>query len=87
MKSRLAIVLAAGLLAACQSQPLEPIPGSLTYGGQPRTQLTKSPVGSIVPYNFVDSWGNWVEETYIIQPDRSLKLVRRTTFDNWPPGR
>ena len=41
------IGLAIGL-ASCSTtaEPLEPIPGSITYGGQPHTKLTKSPIGS-----------------------------------------
>ncbi|MDL2402624.1 hypothetical protein [Rhizobium mayense] len=56
---------------------LQPIPGSITYGGQPRMKLTKSPIGSQVPHHFTDQWGDDVFETYIIQPDRSLRLVDR----------
>lgn len=67
------------LLAGCSTtpEPLEPIPGSITYGGQPRTKLTLSPVGSRIRNNFTDQWGRDVNETYILQPDRSLKLVSR----------
>ncbi|AWM25445.1 membrane protein [Sinorhizobium fredii USDA 205] len=70
---------AALLLTACTTTPpeLEPIPGSITYGGQPRTKLTKAPVGSIVPHQFFTQQGGLARETYVIQPDRSLKLVRR----------
>jgi hypothetical protein len=56
---------------------IRPIPGSITYGGQPRSRLTKSPVGSSVPHTFRNNLGQRVDETYIIQPDRSLKLVSR----------
>ncbi len=56
---------------------LEPIPGSITYGGQPRTRLMKAPIGSQVPHEFRNQWGERTLETYIIQPDRSLKLVER----------
>lgn len=56
---------------------LEPIPGSITYGGQPRTKLTKSPIGSSFPHEFRDNQGRLVEEIYIIQPDRSLSIARR----------
>lgn len=56
---------------------LEPIPGSITYRGQPRTRLTKAPVGSIVPHQFIDRFGRRVYETYVIEPDRSLRLVSR----------
>ena len=56
---------------------IEPIPGSITYSGQPRTKLTKSPVGSTFPHDFIDQYGRQVEETYIIQPDRSLIIAHR----------
>ncbi|WP_117191772.1 hypothetical protein [Rhizobium terrae] len=59
---------------------IEPIPGSITYRGQPRTRLTKAPVGSIVPHEFRNELGQRVDETYIIQPDRSLKLVSRRVY-------
>ncbi|ASY69312.1 hypothetical protein AB395_00001942 [Sinorhizobium fredii CCBAU 45436] len=60
---------------------LEPIPGSITYRGQPRTKLTKAPVGSIVPHQFIDRFGRRVYETYVIEPDRSLLLVSRRYRD------
>ena len=31
---------------AALAQGLAPVPGSITYSGQPRTKLTKAPVGS-----------------------------------------
>jgi len=76
MKKRALVLLGAFLLAACtaakdfSSPGLEPMPGSVTYGGQPRTKLTKSPPGSTFPHNFIDQWGRQVDETYMIQPDR-----------------
>ena len=54
-----------------------PIPGSITYGGQPRTKLTKAPIGSSFPHTFTDQTGREVEEIYIIQPDRTLLIVQR----------
>jgi hypothetical protein len=83
------MIVAAGLaiaLAGCTTgnfndgPGLEPIPGSITYGGQPRTKLTKSPIGSIVPHEFRNQFSQRVEEQYIIQPDRSLKLVSRRIY-------
>ncbi|NLS20505.1 hypothetical protein HGP16_28705 [Rhizobium sp. P40RR-XXII] len=84
MKRIAVVVILAAMLAACQtSEPgLEPIPGSITYGGQPTQRLQKSPVGSILPHTFTDQWGERVRETYIVQPDRSLKLVDRVYLDN-----
>lgn len=80
-RGALVMVAALGIvLSGCTTPDLEPIPGSITYGGQPRTKLTKAPVGSIVPHQFV-SGNSFVKEAYIIQPDRSLKLVRRDYFD------
>lgn len=64
------------MLSSCATQEVEPVPGSITYGGQPRTRLTKSPVGSVVHNSFQSGTGV-AYETYIIQPDRSLKLIRR----------
>lgn len=83
MKPAALLLLIPAALAGCSTATgaatpgLEPIPGSITYGGQPRTKLMKSPIGSIVPNRFIDSMGRNVEETYILQPDRSLKLVSR----------
>ncbi len=64
---------------------LEPIPGSITYGGQPRTKLKKAPVGSTLHNNFYGPYGERIEETYMVMPDRSLKLVaRRRGFIGFP---
>lgn len=90
MKHLLAISLVALALSACttpvasDAPGLEPIPGSITYGGQPRTRLTKAPVGSPVNHQFRNEFGQRVEERYIIQPDRSLKLVSRRVYRGWP---
>lgn len=70
------------LLAACTTgtpSSVEPIPGSITYGGQPRSKLTKAPIGSTFDHTFFDKRGRRVVETYQIQPDRSLLLLRRYT--------
>ncbi|MBP2237143.1 hypothetical protein J2Z31_003657 [Sinorhizobium kostiense] len=81
-------VLCTLLLGACTSTAsvgyspyLEPIPGSITYGGQPRTKLTKAPIGSTFSHQFRDPFGRQVHETYMIAPDRSLLLVRRRYRD------
>ncbi|HXV30179.1 MAG TPA: hypothetical protein VD840_07600 [Sinorhizobium sp.] len=91
MKIALPVLCTIHLLGACTSAPtvgyspyLEPIPGSITYGGQPRTKLTKAPVGSIVPHQFFDRFGRRVYETYIIEPDRSLRLTSRRYRDIFP---
>ena len=71
------LVAITALLLSSPAYALEPIPGSITYGGQPRTKLKKAPVGSPVVHRF-ESGGEEYEERYIIQPDRSLKLVSRS---------
>ncbi|ARO27766.1 hypothetical protein CO659_02415 [Rhizobium sp. S9] len=79
----LALVLAIALTGCTtsagsySSAGLAPIPGSITYQGQPRTKLTRSPVGSSFPHTFTDQWGRQVEEIYIIRPDRSLLIAER----------
>lgn len=73
-------LLAALFLAACAAGSeglLEPVPGSITYGGQPRTKLSRSPVGSTFQHTFRDDIGRVVDETYRIGPDRSLLLTGR----------
>ncbi|MBY2914614.1 hypothetical protein [Rhizobium leguminosarum] len=87
MKALLPALFAGAMLAGCSSadtRALEAIPGSITYGGQPRTKLAKSPVGSAVYNQFYNGTGQRVEETYILQPDRSLKLVRREIGPDFP---
>ena len=87
MKALSPALLTTALLAGCSAADtpaLEPIPGSITYGGQPRTKLTKSPIGSAVYNQFYNETGQRVEETYILQPDRSLKLVRREVGPDFP---
>ncbi|NWJ27019.1 hypothetical protein [Rhizobium sp. RM] len=72
-------------LAGCTTAPVEPIPGSITYGGQPRTKLTKSPIGSTLSHEFIMGDGRLAIETYRIQPDRSLSLENRVIVGDWPP--
>ncbi len=85
MKKIIIAAVAALLVTSCaetqSSSTLEPIRGSITYGGQPRTKLTKSPIGSTFNHSFLDQYGNRWIETYRIQSDRSLELIarRRTT--------
>lgn len=55
---------------------LEPIPGSVTYGGQPTHRLQKAPVGSTFDNTFYSD-GQRCTETYMIQPDRSLVITSR----------
>jgi hypothetical protein len=81
-KSAIALLFLVAL-AGCSSTSIElqPIPGSITYGGQPKSKLTKAPIGSRVPHEFRDEFGQKVRETYIIEPDRSLRLVNRVVED------
>ncbi len=55
---------------------LEPIPGSVTYAGQPAHRLQKAPVGSTFENTFYYG-GQRYTETYMIQPDRSLVITDR----------
>lgn len=68
----LALLLLAGTALA-----VEPIPGSITYGGGPRAKLQRSPIGSTLVHRFHDG-SNEYEERYVVQPDRSLKLISRS---------
>lgn len=69
------IALAAFLLAS-PALALEPIPGSITYGGGPHAKLAKSPVGSTFTHRF-ESGSYEYEERYVVQPDHSVRLVSR----------
>ncbi|CCM74356.1 hypothetical protein [Rhizobium mesoamericanum] len=87
MKVLLTTILSVVMLSGCTSDSsteVQPIPGSITYGGQPRTKLTKSPPGSAIYNSFYDSSGQRVKETYILQPDRTLKLTRRVVVPDFP---
>ena len=89
MKPALVLSILALALAGCSASAttvgysfnsgsgLAPIPGSITYGGQPRTRLTKSPIGSSLTHEFDNEFGHRVIERYVLQPDRSLLLVSR----------
>lgn len=61
---------------------LEPIPGSLTYPSQPRSKLTKTPVGSVFSHQFKDDFGYKVHEKYRVEPDRALTLIYRNKKAN-----
>ncbi|MEA3535632.1 hypothetical protein [Rhizobium sp. CC-YZS058] len=82
MRKTLLLLAALLPLAACTSTGgtagPEPIPGSITYSGQPRTKLTKAPVGSTFTHRFRGGpYGLEYEEVYRIAPDRSLELLSR----------
>ncbi|WP_092936204.1 hypothetical protein [Rhizobium sp. 9140] len=79
MKVGTLVIGSALSLTACKPSDVQPIPGSITYGGhQPRTKLTKSPIGSTFTNQITDEYGCMAMETYRIEPDRSLKLLRRS---------
>ncbi|RYE45463.1 MAG: hypothetical protein EOP21_06715 [Hyphomicrobiales bacterium] len=75
------IAALAAVLVASPALAIELIPGSIGYGGAPHTKLQKSPIGSSVVHRF-SSGGEEYEERYVLQPDRSLKLVSRTRQSN-----
>lgn len=85
MRTPVVLCAAAIGLAGCVMQNgsiyPEPIPGSITYRGQPRSKLTKAPIGSWFHHRFTDQYGRTVEETYVIQPDRSLLLTQRLVLE------
>ncbi|MGP4673377.1 hypothetical protein ACSV5N_15600 [Agrobacterium salinitolerans] len=66
---------------------VEPIPGSIIYRGQPRTKLTKSPIGSTFTHEFRIDGSTRAVETYRIAPDRSLELIDRRIIREWLFGR
>jgi len=66
-------------LTACASTTGEPQPlqGSLTYGGK----VIHSPYrpGTVVNHTFLGAFGYRVFETYVVQPDGTLKLTSQST--------
>ncbi|KIQ02938.1 hypothetical protein RU07_10165 [Agrobacterium tumefaciens] len=86
--NRLALLCVAALTSCTTATSgVEPIPGSITYGGQPATKLTKSPIGSTVNHDFMMSDGRRAHETYRIAPDRSLILLNREIMSDLPSDR
>ena len=73
----IAFVFVVALAGCSTSSIVEPIPGSITYHGQPRSKLQKAPVGSTFSHTFYDERGRKAIETYRIGPDRSLQLLDR----------
>nr|WP_250810742.1 hypothetical protein [Neorhizobium tomejilense] len=66
---------------AVPARALEPVPGSITYGGQPRTKLLKAPIGSTVTHQFYNDAGQEVHEVYRLDENRNLKLTGRRVSD------
>jgi len=71
---RYAAVFLAIALTACSTTaaPLQPIPGSLTYG---RVVHSPYPPGTVVKHTFLGKWGYRTFERYVVQPDGTLKLT------------
>ena len=68
------LVMTAVFFLADPAFALEPIPGSITYGGGPRTRLMKSPISSSLTHVFrVD--GAEYEERYVLTQDRTLNCL------------
>lgn len=61
---------------AFPAMALEPIPGSITYGGK-SPNLELAPAGSNILHNFYAN-GSEVQEIYRINQDRTVSLVSRT---------
>ncbi|MBP2562554.1 hypothetical protein J2857_005345 [Neorhizobium galegae] len=73
--------IAAAMLFTSPVLAIEPIPGSITYKNPEAPRLKKSPIGSQVPHVFY-SGGSRYQEWYVLQPNRSLKLVDRVKLSN-----
>jgi hypothetical protein len=54
-----------------------PIAGSLTYGGQPKGRFANMPVGYTFTHEFINGFGNRVEERYRVLDDGSLDIYSR----------
>lgn len=80
MKIAIAAALAT-LVAAPAAFAIEPIPGSITYGGHV-AQLEKAPVGSNFFHTFYGPNGEDVRETYKVNTDRTVSLVSRTVAND-----
>jgi hypothetical protein len=76
-----ALIVTAVASFAPPAGALEPIPGSITYGGQPRTKLLMAPIGSTVTHQFYDDAGQEVYEVYRLDEKRDLRLIGRRISD------
>ena len=84
LSASLVLAFVLPVLSSCTATAgsgIEPIPGSITYNGQPRTRLTKAPVGSTFTHVLTDEYGHQAEEVYRIEPDRSLTLLSRRRIE------
>jgi hypothetical protein len=73
----LSVLFVTGCTPSISPRDYAPIPGSITYKGQPRTKLTIVPIGSTFSHEINLGNGDYVIETYQVQPDRSLKIINR----------
>jgi hypothetical protein len=71
-------IIMAIALAGCSTTapPLEPVPGSLTYG---RVVRSPYPPGTVINNTFLGKWGYRTFEKYVVQPDGTLKLTSQQT--------
>jgi hypothetical protein len=72
-----AAVMLSGCNTALSPVSYEPIPGSITYKGQPRSKLNKVPIGSTFTHEIQVGNGDQYIETYQVRPDRDLTIIRR----------
>ncbi|ANL47257.1 hypothetical protein AMC87_CH02586 [Rhizobium phaseoli] len=72
----IAILFALTACASATGSP-KPLPGSLTYGGK----VVHSPYrpGTVVKNTFLGQFDYRVFETYVVQPDGTLKLTSQST--------
>ncbi|NKN36293.1 hypothetical protein HFC70_07965 [Agrobacterium sp. a22-2] len=81
MKIFAAATLIAALTGSSAAFAIEPIQGSITYGGH-QSYLEKAPVGSNFFHTFTGQDGNKVREVYKVNADRSVSLVSRTVANS-----
>lgn len=62
--------------ASSSAFAIEPIQGSINYGGH-QSYLEKAPAGSSFDHAFITSRGDQATETYVVNADRSVSLVSR----------
>ncbi len=68
--------LATVLAGTSAAFAVEPIQGSLTYGGN-QPMLQKAPAGSSFDHVFITATGDTAVETYRVNSDKTVSLVTR----------
>jgi hypothetical protein len=76
MRKTFALALIAAVAGSSSAFALDAANGSVNYEGV-AARLENAPVGSPVTYEVFED-GNRYRETYVVQSDRSLKLVDRS---------